>query len=171
MGILQVRILEWVAFRFSRGSSQPRDWTQVSCIAGGFFTSWATREGQHVHVCVLNHFSRAPFCNDPKDYSPPGSSPWDSPGKNTGVGCHALLQGIFPTQAPNLPLLPLLHWQVGSWPLVPHVHIDVQFLIWLGLITTMLALFSNFLLCFFLLLLFLYPPFIVWSWLFEYFLT
>ena len=41
-GILQGRILEWVAFPFSRGSSQPRDWTQVSCIAGGFFTSWAT---------------------------------------------------------------------------------------------------------------------------------
>ena len=38
-GILQARILEWVAFPFSRGSSQPRDWTQVSCIAGGFFTS------------------------------------------------------------------------------------------------------------------------------------
>ena len=44
-GILQARILEWVAFPFSRGSSKPRDQTQVSCIAGGFFTSWATREG------------------------------------------------------------------------------------------------------------------------------
>ena len=43
-GILQARILEWVAFPFSRGSSQPRDWTQVSLIAGGLFTSWATRE-------------------------------------------------------------------------------------------------------------------------------
>ena len=43
-GILQARILEWVAFPFSRGSSQPRDQTQVSCIAGGFFTTWATRE-------------------------------------------------------------------------------------------------------------------------------
>ena len=43
-GILQARILELVAFPFSRGSSQPRDQTQVSCIAGGFFTSWATRE-------------------------------------------------------------------------------------------------------------------------------
>ena len=41
-GILQGRILEWVAFPFSRGSSQPRDWSQVSCTAGGFFTSWAT---------------------------------------------------------------------------------------------------------------------------------
>ena len=43
-GILQARILEWVAFPFSRGSSQPRDQTQVSHIAGRFFTSWATRE-------------------------------------------------------------------------------------------------------------------------------
>ena len=38
-GILQSRILEWVAFSFSRGSSQPRDQTQVSCIADRFFTS------------------------------------------------------------------------------------------------------------------------------------
>ena len=43
-GILQARILEWVAVLFSSGSSQPRDWTQVSRIAGGFFISWATRE-------------------------------------------------------------------------------------------------------------------------------
>ena len=41
-GILQARILEQVAFLFSRGSSKPRDRTQVSHIAGGFFTSWAT---------------------------------------------------------------------------------------------------------------------------------
>ena len=41
-GILQARILEWVVFPFSRGSSQPRDWTWVSHIAGGFFTCWAT---------------------------------------------------------------------------------------------------------------------------------
>ena len=44
--ILQARILECVAFPISRGSSQPRDWTQVFCIVGGFFTSWATREAQ-----------------------------------------------------------------------------------------------------------------------------
>ena len=44
--ILQARILEWVAFPLSRGSSQPRDWTQVFCIAGRYFTSWATREAQ-----------------------------------------------------------------------------------------------------------------------------
>ena len=43
-GFLQVRVLEWVAISFSRGSSWPRDWTQVSCIAGRFFTNWATRK-------------------------------------------------------------------------------------------------------------------------------
>ena len=42
-GILQATILEWVAVPVSRGSSQPRDQNQVSCIAGGFFTSWATK--------------------------------------------------------------------------------------------------------------------------------
>ena len=45
-GVLQARILEWLAFPFSRGSSQSRDWTQVSHTAGGFFTSWAIREAQ-----------------------------------------------------------------------------------------------------------------------------
>ena len=44
--ILQAIILEWVAFPFSRGSSQARDQTQVSLIAGRFLTSWATREAQ-----------------------------------------------------------------------------------------------------------------------------
>ena len=45
-GILQARLLEWVAIPFSRGSSQPWDRTPVSCIAGRFFTIWATREAQ-----------------------------------------------------------------------------------------------------------------------------
>ena len=44
------RILEWAAYSFSRGSSPPRNWTGVACIAGGFFTSWATRE-----VCMHTH--------------------------------------------------------------------------------------------------------------------
>ena len=43
--------------------------------------------------------------------------PWDFPGKNTGVGCHFLLQGIFPTQGSNPRLLYLLHWQADSLPL------------------------------------------------------
>ena len=41
--------------------------------------------------------------------------PWNSPGKNTGVGCHFLLWGIFPTQESNLCLLHLLHWEAGSF--------------------------------------------------------
>ena len=43
--------------------------------------------------------------------------PWDSPGNNTGVGCHAFLQGIFPTQGSNPGPLCILHWQAGSLPL------------------------------------------------------
>ena len=54
VGILQARILEWVAMPFSRGSSQPRDWAQVSCIAGGFFTVWATRKSKNTGVGNLS---------------------------------------------------------------------------------------------------------------------
>ena len=42
--------------------------------------------------------------------------PWNSPGKNTGLGCQSLLQGIFPTQGLNPSLL---HWQADSLPLAP----------------------------------------------------
>ena len=52
-GILQARILEWVAFPFCMGSSQPRDQTQISCIAGRFFTSWATKEAQEPGECCF----------------------------------------------------------------------------------------------------------------------
>ena len=45
--------------------------------------------------------------------------PWNYPGKNTGVGCHFLLQGIFPTQELNPRILCLLHWQVDCLPLAP----------------------------------------------------
>ena len=48
MGFFQARMLEWVAISFSRGSSQPRDWTLVSYIATRFFTDWATREALNV---------------------------------------------------------------------------------------------------------------------------
>ena len=53
-GILQARILEWVAFPFSRGSSQPRDQTQVSRTAGGFLTSWAAREPKNTGAGSLS---------------------------------------------------------------------------------------------------------------------
>ena len=62
-GILQARILEWVAYPFSKGSSQPRNRTCVSCLAGRFLTNWATREAKKWKVlcCV-------PLCN-PMDYT------------------------------------------------------------------------------------------------------
>ena len=52
------KILEWVAYPFSRESSQARNQTGVSCIAGGFFTSWATRSppSQYVPIKDLTHF-------------------------------------------------------------------------------------------------------------------
>ena len=61
------------------------------------------------------------LCN-PVDRSPPGSSVHgDSPGKNAGMGCRAILPGIFPTQGSNPCLLCLLPWQVGSLPRGPPV--------------------------------------------------
>ena len=54
MGILQARLLEWVAMPSSRGSSQPRDPTQVSRTAGRFFTIWATGEAQNEYYADIN---------------------------------------------------------------------------------------------------------------------
>ena len=74
---------------------------------------------QAAEICFLCcAMSLQPCPCDPMDCSPPGSSVHGaSPGRNTGVGCHALLQGIFQTQALNPGLLRLLHWQAGSLPL------------------------------------------------------
>ena len=52
-GTLQVRILEWAAIPFSRGSCWPRDWTPVSCIAGKFFTIWAM--GSPTYIFTNTH--------------------------------------------------------------------------------------------------------------------
>ena len=52
-GIVQARILEWIAISFSRGSSWPRDQTQVSCIAGRFFTIWAIGKSQYLLTITL----------------------------------------------------------------------------------------------------------------------
>ena len=59
-GILEARILEWLAFSFSRGFSQSRDWTQVSCIVNRFFPSWAMREAQM--WLWAQEVSRQPVC-------------------------------------------------------------------------------------------------------------
>ena len=94
-GIPQARILEWVAISFSRESSQPRDWTQVSGIAGRFFTISTTRKAQSVVSDSLQ----------PQQLY----SPWNSSGQNTEVGSLSLFLEIFPTQGLNLGL-PLCKW-------------------------------------------------------------
>ena len=55
------RILEWDAFPFSRGSSQPRDWSQISHIVGKFFTNWATREAYSGGESMFLIYSAANF--------------------------------------------------------------------------------------------------------------
>ena len=66
-GILQDRILEWLAIPFSRGSPPPRDQTLVSCIVGWFFTIWATREEAQLGklLLLLSRFSRVQLCATP----------------------------------------------------------------------------------------------------------
>ena len=68
----------------------------------------------YVCICVCANVAQSclTLCN-PMDWSPLVLCPWDSPGKNTRVGCHALLQAIFLTQGSNPHLL---HWQGGSLP-------------------------------------------------------
>ena len=91
-------------------------------LAGGFLTTSTTWEAQAfiISLCcaILRLVAQScPTLCNPMDCSPPGSSVHeDSPGKNTGVGCHTLLQGIFPTQGlnPGLPhcsqILYQLNW-------------------------------------------------------------
>ena len=85
-GIFQAKILEWVAISFSRGSSQPRDRTQVSHIAGWYFTIWNTREVLSPRVCsdscplspwcYLNISSSvAPFSSCSQSFPASGSFP------------------------------------------------------------------------------------------------
>ena len=99
-----------VAMPFSRGSSQPGDRTQVSCIVGGFFTIWATREAKKVMTCskkvnlVLVAQSCPTLCH-PVNCNPPGSSVYGILSVHA-VGSHSLPQGIFLiqgwTQVPSL---------------------------------------------------------------------
>ena len=66
-------------------------------------------------MCLLSHFTHVHFTLRPYGLQPPRLlSPWDSPGKNTVVGCQTLLQGIFLTQGSKLCLSHLLHLQAGS---------------------------------------------------------
>ena len=74
-GILQARILEWVAIPFSRGSSRPRDGTWVSCIAGRFFTVWTTREAGRARWAETLRTSIPGDVEGPRNlYWPPAST-------------------------------------------------------------------------------------------------
>ena len=68
-------------------------------------------------LLLLSCFSHVRLCATQRRQPIRLPRPWDSPGKNTGVVCHFLFQGIFPTQGLNLCLLHLLLWQVDSLPL------------------------------------------------------
>ena len=73
LGILQARILEWIAMPFSRGYSRPRDWTLVSCIAGRFLTIWATGKSQWASQMLAfdfgqNHFLSVLFTSPPRQW-------------------------------------------------------------------------------------------------------
>ena len=71
----------------------------------------ATQHGHgHAQLCSTLRLQTV-TCQAPR--------PWNFPGKNTGAGCHFLLQGIFPTQGSNPCLFCLLHWQTGSLPAEP----------------------------------------------------
>ena len=110
MGILQERILEWVAMPSSRGSSQPRDWTQVSPHCRQIFYHLSHQGSLCVCVCVcvcvcthsggLVSKSR-PTLATPWTLAHQAPLSMGFPGKNTGVGCHFLLQEIFPAQGSN----------------------------------------------------------------------
>ena len=70
-----------------------------------------------VCVCVLSHSVVSDSLQSYALYLSSLLCPWNFPGKNTGVGCYFLLQGIFPAQGLNLSLLCLPHWQADSLPL------------------------------------------------------
>ena len=109
-GILQARILEWVAFPFSRGFSQPRDRTQVSCIAGRFFAKLSHKGSPRSGVGSLSFLQRI-FPTQESNWSLLHcrgilyqAEPQGKP-KDIGVGSLFFLQWIFPTQESNWSLL------------------------------------------------------------------
>ena len=134
-GILQARTLEWVAISFSNAwkwKVKVKSLSRVRLLA----TPWTaahqappsmvfSRQEYWSGVplpspACISHLKSCLTLWDAMDCSPPGSSVHgNSPGKNTGVGCHALPQGISPTQGSNPYLLCLLYWQVDSLPLAP----------------------------------------------------
>ena len=139
-GISQVRILEWVAISFSRGSSWPRNWTCISCTGRQILYHWATEEAlSPLCVHALSLLSCLTLC-DPINFSLSGSSvhgilqqelEWvamtssggsSQPRGQTCVSCSSLIAGRFYTTEPKSPLglnyfspvfRPCFLWQLG----------------------------------------------------------
>ena len=129
-GVLQARILEWVAISSSRGSSWPRNWTRVSYVSWcqSQMETWLLSLGYLAQEAVgplapPQHGGDGCCCRSvpkscltgrhPMDCSMPGSMGFSR--QEYGSGLLFFLQGIFPTQGSNVGLL---HWQVDSLPLI-----------------------------------------------------
>ena len=115
-GILQARILEWAAIPFSRGSSQSRDRTQVSRIAGGCFTIWATREDQYIllqYIHILS--SKSEKAMAPYSSTLAWKIPWtEEPGRLQSM--RSLRFGH--DWATSLSLFTFMHWR-RKWQPTP----------------------------------------------------
>ena len=112
-------ILPWAEGGLTLGLLHPHGFLEYLHWFWGFIGGAHCQAAQSLllHACMQAHVQL--FC-DLMDCSPTRLLyPWDFPGKNTGVGCHFLLQGISLTQGLNPCLLCLLHWHVGSLPLSP----------------------------------------------------
>ena len=115
MGILQERVLEWVAMLSSKRSSQPRDQTQVSCTAGGFFTVWATRNAQA-------YWSAQPIPSS-GDLPDPGIEP----------GSPSLQVDSLPAELPGKPIYMqillhkyVLHYYMDLWLADVKLYLDTE---------------------------------------------
>ena len=112
--------LMWVHLSFPSIQQRPPDgWgTTIWKDFGPQKTLWRMPPDPQLtfywYMAVLSHFQSCPTLWSHGLYPTRLLCPWDSSGKNNGVGCHFLLQEIFPTQRSNLCLLQLLHWQAGS---------------------------------------------------------
>ena len=110
LGIPQARILEQVTISSSRDLANPgielASLMSPALAAGFFITSTTWLEPIYIKVVVMVQSLSHLRLLRPHGLQPASLfCPWDSPGKNTGVGCHFLLQGIFPTQESNQGLL------------------------------------------------------------------
>ena len=97
-GIFQARLLEWIAISFSRGSSQPRNWTQVSHTAGRFFTVWATRQA-HLIICwwTLRLLPCLGYCSVQFSHSVVSDSLWPHESQHAKPPCQITFTSGFPS--------------------------------------------------------------------------